>query len=160
MLKHWFMPSLHLILSFSKKSSHITPILHRLNWLPVRFHIQYKILLSTFKALHGLPPPPPPPPAPCISDLIHIYSPVHTLRSSDTGLLLIPHHGLHHLVDERFVSLSPHSGILFPNTFVIFLHYRISKPTSKHIFSFLVSLISGCMVWFMPWLSCLSVRCF
>ncbi len=45
-------------LIFSKKSSHITPILHRLHWLPIRFHIQYKILLITFKALHGLAPPP------------------------------------------------------------------------------------------------------
>ncbi|KAL0149802.1 hypothetical protein M9458_054850 [Cirrhinus mrigala] len=42
------------VLTYSKKSSHITPILHRLHWLPVRFRIQYKILLITFKILHYL----------------------------------------------------------------------------------------------------------
>ncbi len=73
MLKHWFMPSLHLVLSFSKKSSHITPILHRLNWLPVRFHIQYKILLITFKALHGLP-------------LMYFWSHSYMLPSSHTSI--------------------------------------------------------------------------
>ncbi len=71
------------VLTFSKKSSHITPFLHRLQWLPFYYCIQYKILLITYKARHGLAPL-------YISDLIHTYSPVHTLRSSDTGLLLIP----------------------------------------------------------------------
>ncbi len=110
---------------------------------------------SPTKHSHGLAPL-------YISDLIHTYSPVHTLRSSDTGLLLIPRHKLASFGGRAFVSLlCPHTlEILFPNTFAISLHYKISKPTLKHIFSFLVSLISDCMIWFMPWISCLSVFCF
>ena len=35
---------------------HITPILRDLHWLPIRAHINFKVLLITFKALHGLAP--------------------------------------------------------------------------------------------------------
>ena len=34
--------------------SHITPALRQLHWLPVAKGIQFKILLLTFKAIHGL----------------------------------------------------------------------------------------------------------
>ncbi len=33
---------------------HITPILYKLRWLPVKFRIDFKVLLITYKALHGL----------------------------------------------------------------------------------------------------------
>ncbi|XP_053112476.1 uncharacterized protein LOC128327575 [Hemicordylus capensis] len=33
---------------------HITPILKELPWLPVRFRVQFKVLVLTFKALNGL----------------------------------------------------------------------------------------------------------
>ena len=36
------------------KFDHITPILVKLHWLPVRYRINYKILLITFKVIHGL----------------------------------------------------------------------------------------------------------
>ena len=35
---------------------HITPTLKDLHWLPVKFRIDFKILLIVFKALHGLAP--------------------------------------------------------------------------------------------------------
>ena len=37
-------------------SDHITPVLRDLHWLPVKFCIMYKILLFTYKCLHGLAP--------------------------------------------------------------------------------------------------------
>ena len=33
---------------------HITPILHHLHWLPVKYRINFKVLLIVFKALHDL----------------------------------------------------------------------------------------------------------
>ena len=39
-----------------KKYDHVTPILQSLHWLPIKFRIQYKILLITHKCLHGLAP--------------------------------------------------------------------------------------------------------
>ena len=38
------------------KYCHITPILCDLHWLPVKYRIDYKILLLTFKAIRGLAP--------------------------------------------------------------------------------------------------------
>ena len=38
------------------KFCHITPLLQNLHWLPVKFRINFKILLITFKAIHGLAP--------------------------------------------------------------------------------------------------------
>ena len=35
---------------------HISPSLKMLHWLPIEFRIQFKILLITFKAIHGLAP--------------------------------------------------------------------------------------------------------
>ena len=35
---------------------HISPLLRGLHWLPVKARIQFKILLITFKAIHGLAP--------------------------------------------------------------------------------------------------------
>jgi hypothetical protein len=41
------------IVKKSKKHDHITPLLFDLHWLPVKFRIDYKILLLVFKCLHG-----------------------------------------------------------------------------------------------------------
>ncbi|KAI4892244.1 hypothetical protein NFI96_029210, partial [Prochilodus magdalenae] len=56
------------VLVGTKKSAHITSILLQLHWLPVTERIRYKILLLTFKALHGLPPT-------YLSALLHPYVP-------------------------------------------------------------------------------------
>ena len=55
---------------------HITPVLYRLHWLPVSFRIEYKVLILTYKAIHGLAPP-------YISDLIRTRERTnYNLRSS------------------------------------------------------------------------------
>ncbi|MGH0149081.1 UNVERIFIED_CONTAM: hypothetical protein FKN15_014427 [Acipenser sinensis] len=40
----------------SHAGDHITPAFESLHWLPVRFRVDFKILLLTFKAVHGLAP--------------------------------------------------------------------------------------------------------
>ncbi|KAK3526101.1 hypothetical protein QTP70_015426, partial [Hemibagrus guttatus] len=62
---------------------HITPALHQLHWLPVKFCNEFKILLFTFKALHNLVPP-------YLSDLLQLYTPSRTLRSSFANQLTTP----------------------------------------------------------------------
>ena len=60
-----------------KKYDHITPILINLHWLPVRYRINFKILLLTFKALYGMGPS-------YIIDLIHIKTITrYSLRSTE-----------------------------------------------------------------------------
>ncbi len=44
------------ILTGTRIGSHITPVLESLHWLPVRFRVDLKILMLTFKVLHCLAP--------------------------------------------------------------------------------------------------------
>ena len=44
------------LVSNTHKFDHISPVLRQLHWLPVKFRVDFKILLLTFKALHGLAP--------------------------------------------------------------------------------------------------------
>ena len=61
---------------------HITPSLYRLHWLPINCRIQFKILLSVYKALNGIAPP-------YISELAELKSASrYNLRNSDDTLLL------------------------------------------------------------------------
>ena len=66
-----------------KKCNHITPIPGSLLWLPITTRSELKVLMLTFKALHGLAPS-------YLKDLIISYSPSRPLRSSGAGLLLLP----------------------------------------------------------------------
>ena len=64
------------------KFCHITPLLTELHWLPVRARIHYKILLITYKLLHGHAPK-------YLSDLISIQQPsCYSLRRNDNDPLL------------------------------------------------------------------------
>ena len=45
------------LLTSTRSSDHITPVLHDLHWLPVTQRIHFKILLTTYKALNNLAPP-------------------------------------------------------------------------------------------------------
>ena len=68
------------IVSRSARFSRITPTLQALHWLPVRQRVQYKILLLTFKALHGLA-------SEYLSNLLEHYSCACSLRSNSRLLL-------------------------------------------------------------------------
>ena len=63
---------------------HITPIPRHLHWLPVRARISYKTVCLCFNAITSFT-------RAYLSDLLHLYSPSRSLRSSaDTRLLKIP----------------------------------------------------------------------
>ena len=44
------------LVSRTKKSDHITPVLRSLHWLPVSHRIQFKVLTLAYKVKHGLAP--------------------------------------------------------------------------------------------------------
>ena len=54
---------------------HITPVLQKLHWLPVRYCIMYKSLILTYKCIHGFAPL-------YLQELIQEYKPTRNLRSS------------------------------------------------------------------------------
>ena len=71
------------ILTRTQKCDHITPVLASLHWLPVKAGADFKVLLLTYQALHGLAPT-------YLSDLVLLYIPTLTLRSQDASLLIVP----------------------------------------------------------------------
>ena len=62
---------------------HITPIMRDLHWLPIRARINFKVLLLTFKELHGLAPQ-------YLQSLISVKTSCYNLRGSNTLLLAMP----------------------------------------------------------------------
>ena len=67
------------LITHTRKSDHITPVLRDLHWLPVGSRITYKILLLVFKCLHDLAPS-------YLSKLVTIRNPDRRLRNAD-----VPH---------------------------------------------------------------------
>ena len=61
------------------RSDHITPHIRDLHWLPVRSRIKYKILVTTYRAVHNEAPA-------YTSEMLTPYTPPRTLRS----LLTVP----------------------------------------------------------------------
>ncbi len=71
------------ILTRTRKSEHITPVLRSLHWLPVTFRIDFKVLLLIYKSLNGLGPK-------YIADMLTEYKPNRPLRSLGSSQLEIP----------------------------------------------------------------------
>ena len=71
------------IIKLTRKSSHITPILEELHWLPVYYRIIYKMLLFVYKSLNGLAPA-------YLSELVKPSIPTRSLRSGNKNLLIEP----------------------------------------------------------------------
>ena len=66
-----------------KKTDHISPVLKKLHWLPVndRIILIYCCLLT--KSLNDLTPV-------YINEVLHLYTPRRSLRSSDSNFLVTP----------------------------------------------------------------------
>ena len=88
------------ILTGSRVCNHITPVLESLHWLPVRFRVDFKIMMLTYKALHGLAPY-------YLSELLTSYTPTRRLRSSQSNLLVVPQTRLRSMGDRAFSSYAP-----------------------------------------------------
>lgn len=82
------------------RKEHITPVLRELHWLPMESRLQYKILLHTYKALHGKSPA-------YISQMLQPYVPTRTLRSESQSLLCIPKTRTVRYGDRSFHKASP-----------------------------------------------------
>ena len=65
------------------RGTHMTPILAELHWLPVEKRIIFKIVVITFKCLHGIGPV-------YLSELLVRYEPSRSLRSAQQTTLVVP----------------------------------------------------------------------
>ena len=88
------------LVSMSSKYNHITPILKELHWLPIPARIHYKVILLTFKAIHGLAPT-------YLSELIAQYLPTRSLRSASQNLLVINRSRTKTFGDRSFECAAP-----------------------------------------------------
>jgi len=93
----------------TKRSDHITPILQDLHWLPVNQRIKYKLLLLTYKSLNNMAPK-------YLINLLQQYVPTRHLRSSSKNLLVVPKSNLKSYGDRAFQSIAPKlsCGMSFP----------------------------------------------
>ena len=88
------------LITGAARSSHITPYLIQLHWLPVHYRVRYKIILTVFKALNGLAPE-------YITALLTRYTPHRQLRSQDQNLLVVPDYRLKSFGGRSFSSVAP-----------------------------------------------------
>ena len=71
------------LLTGTRKTDRISPVLASLHLVPMKSRIQFKILLLTYKALNDLA-------SSYLKELIEPYYPSRTLHSQNTGLLVGP----------------------------------------------------------------------
>ena len=63
------------------RQHHSTPLLENLHWLPISERIKYKVACMCFSAINGSGPA-------YLSELLHVYTPSRTLRSSSNTRML------------------------------------------------------------------------
>ena len=92
------------VVTLSRKSCHITPILKELHWLPVSQRIVFKLMLIVHKSFNNIAPI-------YIFELLKVYTPSRNLRSSNMSLLKEPTSKTG--VIDLFLSQLRDSGIIF-----------------------------------------------
>ena len=113
----------------TRKYEQITPVLIKLHWLPIKFRIQFKVLLLVYKALNGLAPK-------YIKELLvpsvinpdAIYDQKQRAFWMSLGLDSNLEIGLSPLVHRDY-------GMCFHNTWRTLHRVRPSRSVSKHTFS-------------------------
>ena len=116
------------ILTSTHRSDH-TPVLQDLHWLPVKYRIDFKILLIPFKALNNLAPP-------SLSDLLHRHTPTHCLMSADANLLHPIRTDLRSWGDRAFAAAAPSLWNALPNDIRNANHLSSFKTAIQtHLFS-------------------------
>jgi len=88
------------LLTRTNRTAHVTPLLKSLHWLPVASRIKFKILVLTFRALHGQAPG-------YMTGLIQPYTSVRSLRSSGQNLLMVPRTRFKTRGDRSFKAVAP-----------------------------------------------------
>ena len=67
----------------TRKYETITPVLRSLHWLPVHSRILFKLLVFAYECFHKIAPS-------YLTELLTLYQPSRTLRSSTRGLFVVP----------------------------------------------------------------------
>ena len=79
---------------------HITPVLFKLHWLPVRYRIEFKLLALVYQAVHHHGPV-------YLTSLVTPYAPTRSLRSAAHRSLTIPRYNLERYGRRAFSVAGP-----------------------------------------------------
>ena len=82
------------------RRDHITPVLFKLHWLPVRYRIEFKLLVLVYQAVHHLGPA-------YLTSLVTPYAPTRSLRSAAHRSLTIPRYNLERYGRRAFSVAGP-----------------------------------------------------
>lgn len=85
------------LVTLTKPEEHITPILESLHWLPIKERIVFKVATLMYQCINESAPK-------YLSDLVEVYAPPRTLRSSSKLKVSVPASRL--LLAERAFSVS------------------------------------------------------
>ena len=109
----------------SSKFDHITPVLKELHWLPIRYRIQFKVIILTYKCIHKIAPQ-------YLQDLIKPQSESkYNLRSRDKLLLEIPPITKSKMGDRSFKMAAPHLWNELPLRLREITHISLFKQSLK-----------------------------
>ena len=109
-----------------RKNDHITATLKELHWLPIRFRIEYKIALITYKTLNGQGPE-------YLQELLIPVRHQKSLRSSKRNLLKIPNFQLKTGGKRSFSFAAPTIWNSLPEE-IKSMNLTAFKRTFKNIF--------------------------
>ncbi len=103
------------VLTRTRNYDHISPVLSTLHWLPIKHNLDFKILLTTYKALNGLVPQ-------YKSEVLSHYSPSRPLRSQNSGCLIMPRITKPTAGGRSFFYLAPKRWNNLTNTVLLLWH--------------------------------------
>ena len=96
------------LITGKKKSDHITPVLKELHWLPIKYRINFKIILLVYKSLDNLAPD-------YLHKIIEERCPTRILLSSRCSLLSTPKIYTTTYGKRAFLMLPRNFGTLYQN---------------------------------------------
>ncbi len=94
--------------------------------LPIKFRISYKILLLAYKALNDLAPA-------YLTNLLSRYNPTHSLRSQNSGLLVVPRIAKSTKGGRTFSYLAPKLWNSLPDNVLVQTHSLCCNLTCNFI---------------------------
>lgn len=110
-----------------RKYDHVTHILKELHWLPIRYRVEYKIALITFKTLRGDGPK-------YLNELLIPLRKGKGLRSESYDLLKVPKTKLKSGGDRSFSVAAPRIWNSLPNEIKSYNVYKFKKSLKTHLF--------------------------
>ena len=112
------------IITKTRKYDHITPILRKLHWLPIKSRIEFKIICVTYRIIHGLAPE-------YLCDLLTFQRSGRHLRSSANLVLNVPKSRTKMYGDRAFSIAAPRLWNALPVPLRLEKNYETFKKKLK-----------------------------